>query len=845
MSTNPRRLGKYELQELLGQGGMAEVWKALDTQLQRNVAIKLLHANLKEDPHFISRFEREAQIIASLHHPNIVQIHDFQIITSEQEGTLAYMVMDYVEGQTLADYIHRTSSRGNYPTPAEIVQLFTSIALAVDYAHQQGMIHRDLKPANILLDQRQTTTNPMGEPILTDFGLARLMGSSAATLTAAQLGTPLYIAPEQASGFPGNERSDIYSLGIILYEIVTGTLPFQGDSPTAVIVQHLKATPPSPILINPNIPPALEVVILRCLAKDPAARFPSASSLAASIAEALHIPVPESLGSPAYPVDADYMPTYLTPSSISQMQAATPSSPSQPSVKSATPLPPVVTSSGSFAAQSSSGGQSTPPLSMGSNPGFSTPAYSTTPGTSMPAMSGPQVTPMPVTTGGTAPVAPAPSPATAPSPLLAPVPSPRRAGRPRWLLFGLIALLIVLLGGSLGAYFLFFRSATTVPPVAPNPIVGHAFYVSSGQLSDSTVGAKGALGIADELQVDLQNVQLPPPGKSYYLWLLGDLPAPPAKDLLVPSPLHPPLLLTNNLPVQSNGTVHYLYTGDAQHDNLIAVTSRLLITLENSGQQPASPSTDPSTWKYYAQLPQKFIPGDPTGLRGLDHIRHLYYNENRLQVLALYGGLDIWIFRNTEKILESATSARDDFGSPGSYPTMHALFTTILDYLDGVPNVHVDVPPGTPVTANAHDALVALLIVDPTRQGVAQYLATDPPGDLAHMILHLSELNKAPDATTQMHILSQEIVSALGNVTAWLTQVRMDAKQLFNMTPAQLSQPAALTVLDDLVTQATYAFIGQNDPSTNTVKPGVLQIHYDVAKLATFDITRNVPSSLS
>src|SRR5438552_3543788 len=119
MSTYPRRLGKYELQERLGHGGMAEVWKALDTQLQRYVAIKLLHANLKEDPHFNVRFEREAQLIASLHHPNIVQIHDFQITTSEQEGTIAYMVMDYVEGQTLADYIRATSGRGNVPTASE------------------------------------------------------------------------------------------------------------------------------------------------------------------------------------------------------------------------------------------------------------------------------------------------------------------------------------------------------------------------------------------------------------------------------------------------------------------------------------------------------------------------------------------------------------------------------------------------------------------------------------------------------------------------------------------------------------------------------------------------------
>src|SRR5881227_751615 len=182
MSTYSRRLGKYELQERLGQGGVAEVWKALDTQLQRYVAIKLLHANLQEDPNFITRFEREAQLIASLHHPNIVQIHDFQVSRpSESQVPIAYMVMDYVEGGTLADSIAGTSSRGKIPSPASIVHLFTSISLAIDYAHQKGMIHRDIKPANILLDKRNTARNPMGEPVLTDFGLAKLLGVSAGT----------------------------------------------------------------------------------------------------------------------------------------------------------------------------------------------------------------------------------------------------------------------------------------------------------------------------------------------------------------------------------------------------------------------------------------------------------------------------------------------------------------------------------------------------------------------------------------------------------------------------------------------------------------------------------------
>ena len=426
--------------------------------------------------------------------------------------------------------------------------------------------------------------------------------------------------------------------------------------------------------------------------------------------------------------------------------------------------------------------------------------------------------------------------------MFVPTPPPSPTRQRRWLLYSLIALLLIaLVGGSLAAYFLFFQRGGTTSGGVPvsGSIVGHAFYVSSGQLADREQG------IADQMQVDLQNVQLPPQGKSYYLWLLADKVTTHQPDLLGPPPVHPPILLSNNLPVQQNGSVHYEYPGDAQHNNLLSATSRLLITLENAGKNPISPSTDRSTWVYYAELPQALIPQDPTGLRGLDHLRHLYYNEDHLQVLALDGGLDIWVFRNTAKLLEWSTSARDDFdGTTRNYELMHALFTSILDYLDGTPNVHVDVPPDTPVTADPSIARVGLLTVDTTRQGVAKFLASDPPGDLDHMKLHLNQLNRAPDATPQMHTLSQEIIGALDNVQGWLQQVRKDAKQLFYMTPDQLAQPAALDVLDDLVTQVTYAYIGQPVPLTNTVKLGVLQAHYDVLKLATFDITKNVPKQL-
>ncbi len=300
MSTTPRRFGKYELQTILGQGGMAEVWKAFDTQLQRYVAIKLLHANLQADPGFVSRFTREAQMVAALRHPNIVQIYDFHISEASDAGTsevdtIAYMVMEYIKGSTLASYMYDLSLAQHIPSAAEIIRLFTPISLAIDYAHQQGMIHRDIKPANILLDQTHAVRNPMGEPILSDFGLAKVKTASSMTIAGAILGTPLYISPEQIQNHQVNHQSDLYALAVVLYEIFAGRPPFQGDNMQGILVQHLIEVPTRPHLINPQLPPELSEVLLKGLAKKPQERFPSASALTAAVAEAFNLSLPEDL----------------------------------------------------------------------------------------------------------------------------------------------------------------------------------------------------------------------------------------------------------------------------------------------------------------------------------------------------------------------------------------------------------------------------------------------------------------------------------------------------------------------------------------------------------------------
>src|SRR5437763_8215010 len=204
MNEVPRRLRRYELRQQIGRGNVGEVWRAYDLQLRRDVAVKIVHTDLQSDPHFLSNFTQEGQALTSLRHANIVQVHDVAVSRSAQgNDTAAYILMEYVGGQTLVDYLN-TARKGAFPSLAEIVYLFTSLGVAIDYAHQKGIVHGNLKPSNILLDQRHTAQFEVGEPMLTDFDLPRLIGN------AAVIGSPFYMSPEQAKGREPGNRSDIY-----------------------------------------------------------------------------------------------------------------------------------------------------------------------------------------------------------------------------------------------------------------------------------------------------------------------------------------------------------------------------------------------------------------------------------------------------------------------------------------------------------------------------------------------------------------------------------------------------------------------------------------------------------
>ena len=271
-----KTLGNYRVVEQLGRGGMAAVYKAFQPALERYVAIKVIHEQLvAQDEQFFKRFHREAKVVASLHHPNIVPVFDFGV-----EGDVPYMVMEYLQGRSLKAELQELNARGEIMPTHEVVRIVRDVAGAVDYAYRRGIVHHDLKPDNVMLTTK-------GETILTDFGIAKIAGGTQVTVSGAVMGTPTYMSPEQGKGERGDQRSDVYSLGVILYEMVTGRVPFEADTPLAVIFKHISDPLPLPRSLNPAIPERVEQVILRALAKASEDRFQSTALMARALEEAI------------------------------------------------------------------------------------------------------------------------------------------------------------------------------------------------------------------------------------------------------------------------------------------------------------------------------------------------------------------------------------------------------------------------------------------------------------------------------------------------------------------------------------------------------------------------------
>ncbi|MEP6758147.1 MAG: Stk1 family PASTA domain-containing Ser/Thr kinase [Actinomycetota bacterium] len=263
---------RYRVEARIGLGGMAEVYRGFDPALERTVAIKVLLPPYDRDAGFVARFRREAQAAARLSHPNIVGVYD-----TGADGETQYIVMEYIEGRTLASFL----SGGGKPTPMQAVDLADKIAGALAAAHAQGIVHRDIKPANVMVTRQ-------GAVKVMDFGIARLQSDATAPQTSSVIGTPAYFSPEQAQGQSVDARSDIYSLGCVLYELLAHRPPFTGDTPVAIAYKQVNESPLAPSGINPDVPPRLDAVVMKCMAKNPANRYQSAAELTADLDRVRH-----------------------------------------------------------------------------------------------------------------------------------------------------------------------------------------------------------------------------------------------------------------------------------------------------------------------------------------------------------------------------------------------------------------------------------------------------------------------------------------------------------------------------------------------------------------------------
>ncbi len=293
-------VGPYKIIERLGHGGMATVWKGYHPPLDRYVAIKVLHPAFVDDTAFLERFHKEAKIVARLVHPHIAAVYDF----SEEDG-MPYLVMRYVEGETLKTVLRRA------PLPlGRILEVLRPAGEALAYAHGQGVLHRDIKPSNIM-------ETPEGEIFLTDFGLARMMEDvDAAFSRDMMVGTPQYISPEQARGEELDRGTDIYSLGVVLFEMLTGRVPFEGDTAQAIIRDQILSPPPRPSQFAPTIPEAVERVVLKALAKERGDRYRSVEEMMAALESAASeaaLPSPER---------AIVAPSSMAPQAVSELPRA-------------------------------------------------------------------------------------------------------------------------------------------------------------------------------------------------------------------------------------------------------------------------------------------------------------------------------------------------------------------------------------------------------------------------------------------------------------------------------------------------------------------------------------------
>lgn len=837
MGPTPRRLGKYELQQQIGKGNVGEVWKARDLSTRQDVAIKILHSDFQSDSHFMERFTHTGPLIAALEHPNIVRVHEVNISRSSQTNeTTAYIAMDYIEHTTLAQYIHTTTQRGQMPSVADITYLFSSIGAAVDYAHQHGLVCGTLKPGNILLNQQRTTSYAAGEPMLTDIGIAQVLGSIA------NAGSPLYISPEQASGYPVTNSSDMYALGIILYEICTGVPPFRGENMASILMQHINTLPTPPILINPAIPPDLSEVILRAMAKDPTMRFPYATTLAYAIAEAcsgqsslrsartaLPAPtvdeLPSNPGKAALPILGVSQPLpplqSMNIQSFQRPQLRLPANQkSLPGLSASAPVPLPRTTNPSLPIIPASP-TSTPP-SQGTEQAASSRPVKPLPATrsintqpNVPAIPAARPSIPPINQAALIPTTPTqryPAPVETNLPPATPISSPSQPpmlppyggsslpqtppqlallasirrdrsrfninDTPIYIVIGVLLLLLVVLGTTIGINLLHNNTAR----VSTRTTTGHVFFQDD------------ALGRNDQLRINMQYVANPPDGQTYFAWLQN------TSQQFVP-------LGAMNV---THGTIDFTYMGDGHHTNLLTAASGFLITLEKAGSNPTRPADNKAYQATFASATLPFIKNI------------LCATPNTPGNAAVIST----IFETIKSMNDKAVSIVDSLQGTHDTALARRQATRILEMIDGTQYVRSsgDLPADVPDMATVPLGLISF---------------PSHPGYLTILSQQLDQIKQAAgdDKTLLQHV--QNIQNAIADLQGWLQKIRSENVQI--VKAANLADPAILGVALQQKQAAADSYTGHTvppnaDPDTTLGSAGALQAYNEAQYMASLTL---------
>jgi serine/threonine protein kinase len=809
------------------------------------VTLKLIHASSENDPGFLARFTHQTKVIRNLRHPNIVRIHDTHIaLPPESESPIGYLVMEYIEGPTLVEVLHDLAQTGRNMSAGDLVHLYKAMCSAIDFAHQKDIIHGNIQPANILL--RKYSQLHFGEPVLTCFGTARLLGTSQSVLCLWGRDVPWYLSPEQCQGKPATVQSDIYALGAMLYEFYTGAPPFQGNSSSAIMLQHSQASPKPPILINPAMSPIVSKIILCCLEKNPEQRFGTASALALALADALlpslyEVPVP-TLIRPTRSIDKAYMvgvQSSKAPTSTKYKQ--TPKfRPTRTLIPYTAPFPSPLVGEQTLASQSTQV-VNTAPLS-------SPVARVDTATGSWKARSGPNTeeifqrmslyktaeiaTQVREKTGKPSAL-PMPTLPVSSSSLLSPTSihlrrfmgniqqsMPHLSTRMRVMLCMLFA--VAFISSSLGTYQLMISSQG--PP--PLPVIGEVSFVSSGLVEDN-----GKQDINDEVLINLHDLALPGTGKSYYAWLLSD-----AGQTLQ----HWVLLGKLDL---NHGNAYMLFNGDKKHSDLLAQTSRFLVTEEDMRGAAHNPFLHQNVWRYYAQLPQQRATTDPYHFSMLDHVRYLLVQAPELLSLGLKGGLNTWLLRNMAEVSRWSIETSDNWNNASA---IRDHLSDILYSLGGnctpasVPPIAINaaiIPGESTINGSAYFPLFEPCMQKAELQMTGMNDLRVPYDDLDHILFHITGILQSPGITLSIQTQAAQIVAAINRVKGCLNQMQQDAIALMRMTDTQLLMPPAVGLLSDLILQARYAYAGQLDPLTGNMLGGTVYIYDSIQHLATFEVS--------